>query len=105
VKEIRKESLIESWHPFVPPRLANAIQGASVRMVLVLEPSPHHLVRVCQCSRYQLAACRHTKVLPRTLQQSNTQSLYVSSIFYIHHILYDKSNQSITYLGIDLPYL
>lgn len=52
--QIRHESLIETAHAFVPPCLFDAVPGAAVTMMMILQACPHHLIWICCCGSNQL---------------------------------------------------
>lgn len=52
MQEIRRQTLIEAANSFVPPGLGDAVPGARVVAVLVLEARAHHLVGVRGAGRY-----------------------------------------------------
>jgi len=63
VDQVGHQALIETAHTLVPPSLFDAVPGAVVAVVVVLQPRPHHLVRVGGRRRDQLGYGREGQVL------------------------------------------
>jgi len=63
VDQVGHQALIETAHTLVPPSLFDAVPGAVVAVVVVLQPRPHHLVRVGGRRRDQLGDGREGQVL------------------------------------------
>ena len=68
MQQIRNKPLVESPSAFIPPSAADAVPGSLVVMVLVLQPRPHHLVRVRQRSCHQLRTSCKRQVFRRALE-------------------------------------
>lgn len=63
VDQVGHQALIETSHALVPPSLFDAVPGAVVSVMVVLQPCPDHLVRVGGRRCDQLGDSREGQVL------------------------------------------
>lgn len=61
--EIRREALVKAPDTFVPPSLGDAVPGALIGAVLVLQSGTNHLVRVSGTGSDQLRDRGECKIL------------------------------------------
>lgn len=81
VDQVGHQTLIETAHALVPPSLFDAVPGAAVAMMMVLQAGSYYLVWVGGSSGDQLGDGRKGEVLGGGLRDGERKNMYISMEF------------------------